>query len=501
MTAVDFAELLARWQFGVTTVYHFFFVPVTIALSLLVAVLQTLWVRSGNERYLRLTKFFGKLFLINFAMGVVTGIVQEFQFGMNWSEYSRFVGDIFGAPLALEALIAFFLESVFLGLWIFGWDRLPKKVHLATIWLGAVGTLISSIFILVANAWMQNPVGATYNPVTGRAEMTDLLAVLTNPVALITWPHVIFGSFMVAGGLILGVSAWCLAKVNKEADGVELSAQAAKDVDAHRFAVKLGAWVLLAAAVGTIVTGDIQGKILVQTQPMKMAAAEGLYTTEASAGFAVIAFPNAEGTGNAFELTIPGVLSFLATGSFDGKVEGINDLQAAYAAGQIEPNTELARAAAEHTAKYGVTNFVPDVVASFWSFRFMMLFGCIAILIAIGALVKNRNGGTFKAGKLLTVIAFAAPLLPLFASSFGWIVTEMGRQPWIVNGVLPTAAASSPMVSAFEVGTTLVLYTLIYGAGAVVEVGLFLKTVKAGLPIVEEPKVLENDDDPLSFAY
>ncbi|MDR1833333.1 MAG: cytochrome ubiquinol oxidase subunit I, partial [Propionibacteriaceae bacterium] len=236
------AEALARWQFGITTVYHFFFVPITIALSLLVAVLQTQWVRTGNERYLRLTKFFGKLFLINFAMGVVTGIVQEFQFGMNWSEYSRFVGDIFGAPLALEALISFFLESVFLGVWVFGWDKLPKKVHLATIWLGSIGTLISSMFILIANSWMQNPVGSTYDPEQGRAEMTDFVAVLTNPVALVTWPHVIFGAFMTAGGLILGVSGWSLAKAHKVAGNAEPSGQLAKDIDAHRYAVKFGAW-------------------------------------------------------------------------------------------------------------------------------------------------------------------------------------------------------------------------------------------------------------------
>jgi cytochrome d ubiquinol oxidase subunit I len=496
------AEVLARWQFGITTVYHFFFVPITIALSLLVAVLQTLWVRTGNERYLRLTKFFGKLFLINFAMGVVTGIVQEFQFGMNWSEYSFFVGDIFGAPLALEALLAFFLESVFLGLWIFGWDRLPKKVHLATIWLGAVGTLISSIFILVANSWMQNPVGATYNPVTGRAEMTDFLAVLTNPVALVTWPHVIFGAFMTAGGLVLGVSGWSLARLSRKSGGSELGGQDAKDADAHRFAVKLGAWVLLAASVGAIITGDIQGKIMVERQPHKMAAAEALYETTKNAPFAIVAIPNADGTGNAFELSVPGLLSFLATGSFDGEVKGINDLVAEYEQGAlVDPSNPLAQAAVEHMAKFGITNWMPDVTTSFWSFRFMMCFGFLGMLIAAVALFKVRKGNLPKPGKGWTLAMVLAPLMPLFAGSFGWLVTEMGRQPWIVNGVLPTSAAVSPMVSVWEVGITLVLYTVIYGIGAVVEVGLFLRATKAGLPQVAEPKVIEDDDAPLSFAY
>jgi cytochrome d ubiquinol oxidase subunit I len=227
---------------------------------MLVAILQTIWVRTGQEKYLKLTKFFGKLFLINFAMGVVTGIVQEFQFGMNWSEYSRFVGDIFGAPLALEALLAFFLESVFLGLWIFGWDKLPKHLHLASIYLAAIGTMLSSVFILAANSWMQNPVGSTFNPATDRAEMTSLLAVLTNPVTLVTVPHVLLGAYMAASGFMMGVGGWHLAKLSAAAKAGELTAKQSADLDAHRFATKFGAWVLLGASVGILITGDIQGK-------------------------------------------------------------------------------------------------------------------------------------------------------------------------------------------------------------------------------------------------
>ncbi|MCA0294787.1 MAG: cytochrome ubiquinol oxidase subunit I [Actinobacteria bacterium] len=491
------AETLARWQFGITTVYHFFFVPITIAMSMLVAIMQTIWVRTGSEKLLRLTKFFGKLFLINFAMGVVTGIVQEFQFGMNWSEYSRFVGDIFGAPLALEALIAFFLESVFIGLWIFGWDRLPKKVHLLMIWLAAIGTMISSIFILAANSWMQNPVGAHYNAATDRAEMTSLVDVLLNPVALVTIPHVLVTAYMTAGGLILGVAGWHLAKIGKPQTEKEK-----KDASAYRWATKFGAWVLLGAGLLTVITGDIQGKIMTDVQPMKMAAAEALWETEQPAGFSVFTIGTLDGTQEVWSWKIPGVLSFLATGDFNGKVYGINDLVKKMES-EAFTNSDLVlqRESAERLAKVGVTDWVPNIPVTYWTFRFMMGLGFLAMAIAAWVLWVTRKGGLPTPGKLWTSLMFAAPLAPLFGISFGWIFTEMGRQPFIVYGVLPTAASASPGVSAFEVGLSMVLYTVIYGALAVVEVGLFMHYVKLGLPDVSEPKVLTDDDAPLSFAY
>ncbi|MFZ0530549.1 MAG: cytochrome ubiquinol oxidase subunit I [Propionicimonas sp.] len=502
------AETLARWQFGITTVYHYFFVPITIALSMLVAIMQTIWVRTGAEKMLRLTKFFGKLFLINFAMGVVTGIVQEFQFGMNWSEYSRFVGDVFGAPLALEALLAFFLESVFIGMWIFGWDRLPKKVHLLTIWLAAIGTMVSSVFILAANSWMQNPVGATYNPVTDRAEMTSLWAVLTNPVALVTLPHVLAAAYLTAGGLVMGVAGWHLAKLGKVAQPSE---QDAKDISAYTWATKFGAWVLLGAGLFTLITGDLQGKIMTEVQPMKMAAAEALWETEGGPGtsgaaFSVLTIGTLDGSQEVFAIKIPGVLSFLATGTFDGKVEGINPLAAEFAAGrQVNPDIALQKEAAERLAASGVltdpSDWVPNIPAAYWTFRLMMGLGFLAMAIAAFVLWKVRKGRLPKASKFWTALMWTAPLAPLFANSFGWIFTEMGRQPFIVMGVLPTAAAASPGVSAFEVGTTMVLYTVIYGALAVVEVGLFLHYMKLGLPEVTEPQVLTDEDAPLTFAY
>ena len=269
---------IARWQFAITTVYHFLFVPVTIGLSAIVAGYETAWLRTGNERWLRLTKFFGKLFLINFAIGVVTGIVQEFQFGMNWSDYSRFVGDIFGAPLAVEGLLAFFLESTFLGLWIFGWDRLPAKLHAACIWLVHLGTLFSAYFILAANSWMQHPVGYRYDPDTGRAELVDFAAVMFNKVQLVTFPHVVLAAYMTAALFMVGVSGWLYA-----------SRKHAQDREVHRKAIRLGAAVALVAGLGVAVSGDFQGKVMTEVQPMKMAAAEALYeSSDGNAPFSLL---------------------------------------------------------------------------------------------------------------------------------------------------------------------------------------------------------------------
>ena len=308
---------IARWQFGIVTVYHFLFVPLTIGLTALVAAMETVWLRTGRPEWLRLTKFFGKLLLINFAIGVVTGIVQEFQFGMNWSDYSRFVGDVFGAPLAVEALLAFFLESTFLGLWIFGWDRLPRGLHCACMWIVHVGTLASSWFILAANSWMQHPVGYRYNPDTGRAELTDFWAVMTNKVQLVTFPHVITAAYMTGAAFVLGVSAYLYASKRHEADR-----------DMYRKGIRLGAAVALVAGLGVAVTGDTQGKIMTEVQPMKMAAAEALYDTEEScAPFSIFTIGTPDGTSEKFAITVPCLLSFLATGSFDGRVEGINDLR------------------------------------------------------------------------------------------------------------------------------------------------------------------------------
>jgi cytochrome d ubiquinol oxidase subunit I len=465
---------LARWQFGITTVYHFLFVPLTIGLVWLVAAFQTAWVRTGNDKWLKLTKFFGKLFLINFAMGLVTGIVQEFQFGMNWSEYSRFVGDVFGAPLAMEALVAFFLESTFLGLWIFGWEKLPKKIHLACIWTVAVGTVLSAYFILAANSWMQNPVGYRIDQATGRAELTDIVAVLTNKVALITVPHTVAGCFLVAGGLVAAVATWHLVR------------RPGTDTAAFRSAAKIGAWTTLVAMGAMLLTGDIQGKIMTEVQPMKMAAAEALYESEQPAPFSVFTVGTLDGSRPVWSVEIPGLLSFLGTGSFDGPVEGINDLQAEY----------------EQT--YGPGDYKPNIPLTYWTFRLMIGLGAAAALLALWVLWATRRGRTPTSRWLVRALPLL-PLLPLVANSTGWIFTEMGRQPWVVFGQMKTAAANSPNVGVTELVTSLVVFTLLYGVLAVIEVKLLLKYARAGLPEVSPPPTdneSESDEDrPLAFAY
>jgi cytochrome d ubiquinol oxidase subunit I len=463
---------LARWQFAITTVYHFFFVPITLGLSWLVAGMQTAWVRTGNEKWLRATKFFGKIFLINFAMGVVTGIVQEFQFGMNWSDYSRFVGDIFGAPLAIEGLLAFFLESTFLGLWIFGWDRLPKKLHLATIWLASLGTMLSAYFILAANSWMQHPVGYEINEATGRAELNDFAAVLTQNTAVVAFFHTLSASFMVAGALVAGISVYLLLKD--------------KAADVAKSTLKLGAITTLVAAVLVTISGDMDAKIMTEQQPMKMAAAEALYETSAPADFSIFTVGTLDGSEEVFSITIPNLLSFLATGTWDGEVQGINNLNEEYATTY---------------AWTGLDSFAPNIPVAYWSFRLMIGVGMLAALWALWALWAYRKDRR-PTSRWALRFAILVPLLPLFAASFGWIFTEMARQPWIVFGLMPTAAGVSPVVTAGEVWTTMIGFTLIYAVLAIVEVGLIVRTVRQGPPeAVVDPFVDREADAPLTISY
>ncbi|MDN5563100.1 MAG: cytochrome ubiquinol oxidase subunit I [Luteococcus sp.] len=508
------AQIIARWQFGITTVYHFLFVPLTISLSMLVAVLQTIWYKTGNDNYLRLTKFFGKLFLINFAAGVVTGIVQEFQFGMNWSEYSRFVGDVFGAPLALEALLAFFLESTFIGLWIFGWDRLPKKLHLMAIYLAAIGTMLSAIFILAANSWMQNPVGAVFR--NGRAELTDFGALLTNPVFLATFPHQISASYMVGGGLVAGLSGWHLARLHKARlhavagedlhyTGTTVKAEhVERDITTWRWAAKFGALVLLGASLAVVGSGDLQGKVMTEVQPMKMAAAEAHYETSDSPDLSIFTLGSLDGTKEVWSLKVPKLLSFLAHGNFDSQVQGINDLEAQYKdKGFIRDDgsqTELQKQYAQ-VLKTLPVDARPNVALSYWTFRIMMGLGFAGMAISAWILWALRKGRNPMPGRVWMIAMGTLPFLPVFANSFGWIFTEMGRQPWIVAGVLPTWTAASPSVSAGEAITTMVLFTLVYGVLAVIEMGLILKWNRAGLPEVAPVEMVEDEDAPLSFAY
>jgi cytochrome d ubiquinol oxidase subunit I len=468
MNALD----LARWQFAITTVYHFLFVPITIGMGFVVAGLQTAWYRTNKVKYLRATKFFGKLFLINFAIGVVTGIVQEFQFGMNWSSYSRFVGDIFGAPLAIEGLLAFFLESTFLGLWIFGWDRLPKKVHLATIWIASFGTLLSAYFILAANAWMQHPVAYRINVEKNRAELTSIIEVLTQKTAVVTFLHTIPSAAFTAGAFVAGISAWLLLKN--------------RDVEMARPTLKMGLITLIVSFVAIGATGDTLGKVMTEQQPMKMAAAEALYETTESAPFSLLTIGTLDGSRSVFQIDIPSVLSFLATGDFKGTVEGVNDLEAKY------------------DAEFGPGNYTPNIPLAYWSFRLMIGFGSIAFLLALYTLWRTRKGGELPETKWFLPAMISLPFMPLLANSFGWIFTETARQPWAVFGLFRTEDGVSAVVSAGAVLFTMIVFTLLYGVLAFIEIGLTLKVIKNGPAIeldYENPQLGGNSDKPLVMSY
>ncbi|MGX5697260.1 cytochrome ubiquinol oxidase subunit I [Agromyces soli] len=447
---------LARWQFGLTTVYHFLFVPITIGLASTTAIFQTAWVRTGKVEYLRITRFFGSIFLINFAMGVVTGIVQEFQFGMNWSEYSRFVGDVFGAPLALEGLLAFFLEATFIGLWIFGWNRLPRGLHLATIWATAIGTILSAYFIIAANAWMQNPVGFEVNEARGRAELVDIGAVLTNPVALAAFPHTIAAAFMVSSGLVITAAAWHLSRN--------------QHLDTMRPALKFGLWAMVVSGILTTFFGDQLSLAMVATQPMKMAAAEAMYDSAcgADASFSIFTLGTPDGTSELFSIRVPYLLSLLSTHSFDGCVEGINDLQAQY--------TEL----------WGPADYTPIIWVTYWAFRWMIGLGMAHVLVAVVGLWLTRKGRMPRQKWVWKIAIWSFPL-SLGAMIVGWIFTEMGRQPWIVFSQMFTESAVSPNVTGLDVLISLIAFTLVYGALAVVEVRLIVRAIKKGPPEIAAP--------------
>ncbi|HUC55904.1 MAG TPA: cytochrome ubiquinol oxidase subunit I [Streptosporangiaceae bacterium] len=440
---------LSRWQFGITTVYHFIFVPLTIGLSIVVACLQTAWFIKKDPAYLRLTKFFGKLFLINFAVGVVTGIVQEFQFGMNWSAYSKFVGDVFGAPLAMEALLAFFMESTFLGLWIFGWDKLSPRIHLATIWLAAFGTSLSAYFILAANAWMQHPVGYAINPVTHRAQLTSIVALLTNSTALAAWPHVFFASFLITGAVVIAIAAWNLMR--------------GRETAIFRRVMRFGLVITLLAAIATAITGDIQARLMDSQQPMKMAAAEALYNTESPASFSLFTIGSLNGNKEVWSVRVPYLLSLIATLDPHGTVKGIDNVERAY------------------VKKYGPGDYRPYVPVTYWSFRLMIGFGMLGGLIALAGLWLTRRRRIPK-GTLFYQIAMWGVVVPYLGTTSGWLFTEMGRQPWTVFGVLKTQASVSAGVTPSSVIISMTVFTLLYATLAVIAGKLAFRHVKDGLP-------------------
>ncbi|MEJ2209728.1 MAG: cytochrome ubiquinol oxidase subunit I [Anaerolineae bacterium] len=443
------ALALSRWQFAITTVYHFFFVPLTMGLAILVAVMETLYVRRGDEVYKRMAKFWGKLFVINFAVGVVTGLVLEFQFGLNWSEYSRFVGDIFGAPLAIEALMAFFLESTFLGIWIFGWDKLPKGVHAAAIWLVAIGSNLSALWILIANSFMQEPVGYVLR--NGRAEMADFGALLGNPHVWVQFPHVFFAGVTTASFFVLGISAWHL--VRKRDDEVR------REPFMRSFQVALVAALIGSALVGLV--GHSQAQHMIRSQPMKMAAAESLWETEDPAPLSLFAIINEKERKDTFAIRIPSMLSLLAYNRLEGAVQGINDLQA------------------EYEQRYGPGNYIPPVTLAYWAFRGMFGPGLLMPALALLALYFVLRGQLLKQKWFLLLLPWAM-VLPYLSNTSGWLLTEVGRQPWIVFGLMKTQDAVSP-ISIGTVAISLAAFTLVYATLIGVDVYLLNKFARRGL--------------------
>ncbi|MGO2651233.1 cytochrome ubiquinol oxidase subunit I [Corynebacterium variabile] len=490
---------ISRWQFGITTVYHFIFVPLTIGLAPMVAAMQTFWHVTKKPAWYRATRFFGTVLLINFAMGVATGIVQEFQFGMNWSDYSRMVGDVFGGPLALEGLVAFFLESTFLGLWIFGAGRIPDWMHTASIWLVAVAVNLSAYFIIVANSFMQHPVGAEYNADTGRAELTDIVALLTNPTALAAFPHAVAGSLLTAGTFVLGITGWWMVRDHRArlalqktgglpartaTAGTDADTDAGSDTDnrhdAHRPAHRLAWWTTLISAIGLFITGDTQAKLMFVQQPMKMASAESLCHTATDPMFSVLTI----GTHNNCEnvthlLELPWVLPFLAEGRFSGvTLQGVEDLQ---------QQAEL---------MYGAGNYSPNLFVTYWAFRAMigLMAGSGLLLVASWWFTRKGRVPSGRAGTAFSWICLIAVPTPFLANSAGWIFTEMGRQPWVVHPNPDSVGDSrTEMIrmtvdmgvsdhAPWTVIVTLVGFTLLYAVLAVIWFWLIRRVILAGPP-------------------
>ncbi|BEU87967.1 cytochrome ubiquinol oxidase subunit I [Selenomonas sp. TAMA-11512] len=447
--------VLSQWQFAITSIYHFLFVPITLGLTFFLALLETCYVRTKNEEWKKqcriLLQFFSTVFLINFAMGVVTGIVQEFHFGMNWSEYSRFMGDIFGAPLALEALTAFFLESTFLGIWIFGWDKLSPKVHCIVMWLVALGSNLSAFWILVANSFMQSPLGFSIE--NGRAVMTDFGALVTNHYVVGEMSHTFFAGMTTGGVLIVAISAYKIL-------------QKGEHVDAFVKIIKGAALYTLIGSVLLIASGHFHTQYLAKAQPMKLASMEALWHTEDPAPFAVLALPNEEKMENDFEITIPFLFSFLVHDSFSGEVKGISDLQQ------------------EAVQMYGPGKYIPPVMTLFYAFRVMVGAGGLMLLLMFAVYMAARKGVIQKYPLFLKVLLFSLPL-PFLANSAGWIVAEVGRQPWLVVGLQQTVDGVSPNLTAMDIWITMIGFTLIYLVLIVLALGVAIRFIKSN-PVSHE---------------
>ncbi|MCL7466805.1 cytochrome ubiquinol oxidase subunit I [Phaeovulum sp. NW3] len=496
---------LSRLQFAMTAMYHFLFVPLTLGLSILVAIMETVYVMTNRPIWRQMTKFWGTLFGINFVLGVATGITMEFQFGMNWSYYSHYVGDIFGAPLAIEGLMAFFLEATFVGLFFFGWDKLTKVQHLVVAWLVAIGSNFSALWILIANGWMQNPVGAEFNPMTMRMEMTDFFAVVFNEVAQAKFVHTVSAGYVTASVFVIGVSAWYLLK--------------GRHSELARRSITVAAAFGLASAFSVVLLGDESGYSATHSQKMKLAAIEGMWHTEpAPASFTAFGFPDQEARETHYALHVPYVMGLIGTRSLTTEIPGISELVAtaedrirsgmiAYdalmhireARDQSDP-VELARfeehsadlgfafllrkyvddprTATEDQIKMAADDTVPTVWPLFWAFRIMVAlgFGFIATMGYFFWRASFRQMRYPRWALRLAVIMIPAPWI---AAEMGWFVAEFGRQPWTVDGILPTALSVSAL-SVTEVALTLAGFILFYTVLFIIEMGLMLKFIRKG---------------------
>jgi len=444
---------LARIQFAFTSINHFFFVPITIGLAFLTALLQTAWYRSRRDEYLRLTRFFGTLLVINIAIGVVTGLVQEFEFGMNWGAYSRLVGNVFGAPLAMEGLAAFFLESTFLGLWLFGWDKLSRRVHLLTIWAVAFGSVLSALFIMAANSWMQHPVG--YTMVNGKPQLNDIWALFTNPVFVWGYAKVLFAALTTGAVVMLAVSAWQLRHGG--------------DRDVFSRSARLALIVLLPAILLTMLVGDELGVIEAKYQPMKIAAAEAQWTTCQPCSFSLFQIGGGNNDHTPTQIIeIPHLLSLLATNHWNGQVVGMTPLQDQY------------------SQQYGPGNYVPNVFIQYWGMRVMAYLGVLTLLIALWGLwaIWRR---TLVTSRVFLVVATWAAVLPFLMNTAGWLLTESGRQPWLVQGIMLTKDGISPTVSVTWLWISLIAFIVLYGTLGTVDLWLMLRYSRKQLPAPREP--------------
>ena len=509
---------LSRLQFAITALYHFLFVPLTLGLSILLAIMETVYVMTGRQIWRDMTKFWGVLFGINFAMGVATGIVMEFQFGMNWSYYSHYVGDIFGAPLALEGLMAFFLEATFVGLFFFGWDRLSKVGHLAATWCVALGSNFSALWILIANGWMQNPVGSALNPQTMRMEMTDFFAVITNPVAQAKFVHTASAGYVTASIFVLGVSAWYALK--------------GRHLQLARRSMTVAASFGLASALSVVVLGDESGYLSTEHQKMKLAAIEAMWETEpAPAAFTAIGFPDQEARETHYAVHIPWAMGLIGTRSLTTEIPGINQLveraeqrirngvlaydalqqiRSAGAGTSVAPEVQAnfeehgnelgyalllkryiddPRQATPEQISKAAWDTVPQVAPLFWSFRLMVGLGFFFILLTGVFFVLSARRKIDAYPWLLKVAVWSIPL-PWVAAECGWIVAELGRQPWVIEGVLPTAMAVSNLGAA-TVLLTIAGFVTIYTVLLIIEMKLMLTAIRKGpadpAPTATEP--------------